>query len=162
MAGETSMNMLANELGCSLRTIQRLREEGHLNVQVGPGRPRYAERDEMARVAKVEADRLRPILAARSRPGPPIGHKPVPKARDILGGSWTKLAHDPERVLAAMPVLRDEMLNVEERLATVEGRYLLEQEEFKRTIYHLEQQVIERDIEIKRLNAQLARLRNGV
>lgn len=157
MVGETTLTLLAEHLSVSLRTMHRLRDEGLVQVDIARGRPRHDQLASMERIAKLEAERLRPVLAVRARDmqaKQPAGGT----ARDILAGSWHKLANDPVKVLAALPVFRDEL----DRMTSVEGNAILERERLERRVYELEQQLLELQVENKSLNNTIARLRAGV
>ncbi len=184
MAGEaTNAHILAKELGCSLRTIYRLRDDGYLQVELLAGRPPDDRRKDLERVGKQEAIRLRPYLEKRSqhkgRNDELLAQqqaKVKPQIQDILDGSWDKLAHDPEAVMRAMPVIVDTIEKLErarlEALDEVErvrydGLAALEQARkitpnSEKVIYELRQEIIEKDIEITRLTDENARLRYGV
>ena len=61
----TTARLLASYAGVCVRTIGRLQAAGLLRVELRRARPLESQREEADLVARVEADRLRPVIEAR-------------------------------------------------------------------------------------------------
>jgi hypothetical protein len=61
----TTARLLASYAGVCVRTIGRLQAAGLLRVELRRARPLESQREEADLVARLEADRLRPVIEAR-------------------------------------------------------------------------------------------------
>lgn len=61
----TTARLLASYAGVCVRTITRLQAAGLLRVRLRRARPHEAQREEADQIARVEAERLRPVIEAR-------------------------------------------------------------------------------------------------
>lgn len=61
----TTARLLASYAGVCVRTIGRLQAAGLLRVELRRARPLESQREEADLVARLEAERLRPVIEAR-------------------------------------------------------------------------------------------------